>query len=496
MSGPTVGLALIAKDEADNLPRLLASIEGAFDRVVLLDTGSTDDTVKVFQEWARAQAGLTFSVADFIWCDDFAAARRAADSLLVHGAYPCAEPLNDPRPLVDWTSWADGDDTIVGAHNLRALAAQTPPGTNALVFDYLYAVHPETGETICTLKRERLVRASHAGLWAGHVHEAQVIPGTQQLVSPGIAHWRHHKQEVPEAVGKSNGRNLRILRDWVKSEPENARVLAYLGTELALTGKPARVRQSIGYFKRFLKLHTDWDDERAQVCRRLGVALIALERFDEAERYALQAIATSPGWPDSFLTLAEVSLARDQPTKTKVHAERALAMGMPAQSLLILNPMDYAVHPHRLLAGACGGMGQWDDAVRHADVVLAHEPGDVGIQQARASFAESAKKDHTTQTYLLAAKQLVDHDEQTKALMLLTECVPYFVTDHPQIVGARAELRQRLAWLWRPDGYAEHYQTGGSKPEDFHGDEMIEPICQALPRVAFLLHGLQEQVAA
>jgi len=49
---PTVGLAIIARDEQDDLPQLLASVEGHFDQVALLDTGSKDDTVGVFLRWA------------------------------------------------------------------------------------------------------------------------------------------------------------------------------------------------------------------------------------------------------------------------------------------------------------------------------------------------------------------------------------------------------------------------------------------------------------
>ena len=53
--GPSVGLALIVKDGADDLPNLLKSVEGAFDQVVLLDTGSTDQTKSVFRKWAKQE---------------------------------------------------------------------------------------------------------------------------------------------------------------------------------------------------------------------------------------------------------------------------------------------------------------------------------------------------------------------------------------------------------------------------------------------------------
>lgn len=82
-AAPTVGLALIAKDEEEALPGLLASVEGAFDQVALLDTGSTDRTVEVFEEWSAAekvrQPGFISTLGHFEWCDDFAAARNAAD---------------------------------------------------------------------------------------------------------------------------------------------------------------------------------------------------------------------------------------------------------------------------------------------------------------------------------------------------------------------------------------------------------------------------------
>lgn len=49
----------------------LASVRGAVDELIVVDTGSTDDTVAI----ARAAGAQVF---DFLWCDDFAAARNAS----------------------------------------------------------------------------------------------------------------------------------------------------------------------------------------------------------------------------------------------------------------------------------------------------------------------------------------------------------------------------------------------------------------------------------
>jgi hypothetical protein len=108
-----LGLALIAKDEADTLPRLLASIEGAFDEVVLVDTGSTDRTRTVFREWAERRRPATRLPARD---------RRVRVVRRLRRRPPFADSLSS----ADWLSWADCDDEITGAHNIRALAANTP----------------------------------------------------------------------------------------------------------------------------------------------------------------------------------------------------------------------------------------------------------------------------------------------------------------------------------------------------------------------------------
>jgi len=68
---PTISFCLIAKNESANLPRLFESVRGAVDEIVIVDTGSTDDTV------ALAQAAGA-KVAHFPWRNDFAAAKNEA----------------------------------------------------------------------------------------------------------------------------------------------------------------------------------------------------------------------------------------------------------------------------------------------------------------------------------------------------------------------------------------------------------------------------------
>jgi tetratricopeptide (TPR) repeat protein len=467
---PTLGLALIARDEEHQLPRLLASIEGAFDRVVLLDTGSRDKTISVFQKWASAQPDMTFSVGHYVWCHDFAAARAAADEL-----------LGD----VDVTCWADCDDEIIGAQHLRGLAASMGPQLSAMIFDYDYS-HDPHGNLACVLKRERLVRRG-AGVWSGRVHEAQFISGPSHVVDRNLVRWVHHKTLDART---SNLRNLRILRAWCKDEPHNPRVLGYLGTEEAARGQ---YKRAVTYFRRYLKLKTGWDEERAQIHRKLSVSLMVLGRHNEAVQVALAALAVVPDWPDSHLSLAEACYQLGEHDKAVKWCRDVLRLGMP-ESLLILNPLDYTWKPRVVLAAALGAMNRVDEALAVAQEALAIVPDHAELRHHARDWQTTSEREHVANTCVGMAQLLIRCDEQLKARALLEDTVPYFAVDHPAVVSMRSEVRERLLWVSDPESYARHYREGGSRPEDFHTDEQALMVAERLPRAAFLARNIAEMM--
>ena len=66
-----ISACVIAKNEAENLPRWLASMRVFADEMIVVDTGSTDATVEI----ARAGGAR---VCHFDWINDFAAAKNFA----------------------------------------------------------------------------------------------------------------------------------------------------------------------------------------------------------------------------------------------------------------------------------------------------------------------------------------------------------------------------------------------------------------------------------
>lgn len=489
---PTVGLALIARNEQDTLPTLLESIDGAFDRVVLLDTGSTDDTVQVFTAWCNRQAlqrpRFTHQTASYEWRDDFAHARECADRLLLWGDPDADDQTRGAvQPMVEWACWADCDDQIAGAHNLRAIAAQAPPHVAGFVFDYSYA-HDQHGNVICTLRRERLLRAG-VGRWTGRVHEALLFQGEAVPIDPNLCRWVHRK---PARDGEtSNDRNLRILHAWNTEQPDDPRIIGYLGTEHAGRGELA---EAITWFRRYLELKDTWDEERCQIHRKLAACLIDTGQPAEAIEVALQALKVMPSWPDTYLSLAQATQAMGEHGKAVEWAREVLRRGQP-QTLLIINPLDYTLAPRLVLAGSLGELGHIDDALHVCEEALAIVPGHQALVTMRQQLRVLQQRESTASTWCGAAQMLISHDEQLKALRLLEDTCPYWVQDHPRVVALRSQLRERLLpVLADTDSYARAYEGGGVKPEAPVPDDQIAAVCERLPRAGFVARGLAEQL--
>ncbi len=94
-----VSLCMIARNEALTLAKCLTSIADLVDEIIVVDTGSDDDTCAV-----ASQFGAT--VHEFAWVDDFAAARNES---LRHATG-------------DWVLWLDGDEHLDADNRVRLRA--------------------------------------------------------------------------------------------------------------------------------------------------------------------------------------------------------------------------------------------------------------------------------------------------------------------------------------------------------------------------------------
>lgn len=87
---PLFSICIITKNEAEKLKKCLQAAQKLPAEIVVVDTGSTDHTLDIMQEYAHI-------CGHFQWCDDFAKAKNYAVSLASH----------------DWVMILDTDEYII-----------------------------------------------------------------------------------------------------------------------------------------------------------------------------------------------------------------------------------------------------------------------------------------------------------------------------------------------------------------------------------------------
>ena len=197
---PSLSLCMIVRDSSRTLPSCLESIRPWVDEMVVVDTGSVDETPAIVESFG----GRLFH---FSWCDDFSAARN--------------ESLRHAQG--EWIFWMDSDDTIPPecGRKLRRVVLQNSPSH---LLAYVAQVHcpgggengePETDVTV----------VDHV---SSHRFQSAAEPGRS-----GQRHWRPGGRRA--AVACSGARGAHVPRG-----------LAWTGGNALARRSPRRVIGSRG----------------------------------------------------------------------------------------------------------------------------------------------------------------------------------------------------------------------------------------------------------
>lgn len=305
MTQTTLGLAVIARDEERTLPRLLNSCAGAFDEVVLVDTGSTDATVARFHAWAATQEETACRVASFAWIDDFGAARQVA-----------LEALG-----TDWCAWADCDDVLVGAPLLRAAAADAPAAVTALSARYDYA--PAEFSRLV-----RLVRRGQ-GRWRGAIHEALDVEGPVEPIPGDTIRWVHQPLEHDGPKPRMH-RDLEILERLHAEDPADARTAFYL----------AQTHRDVGNRERAVALYEHragldgWDEETFYARFQAGLLMVDHD-WQRAMSSLIAAWEMRPQRMEPVQALSANLRVRGEYETADLFARRGLGVPPPPDDLFV-----------------------------------------------------------------------------------------------------------------------------------------------------------------
>lgn len=270
----TLALVMIVRNEERCIARCLASARDVVGEMIILDTGSTDATVRIAES-------LGARVHHYVWNDDFAAARNAA---LAHSS-------------ADWNLVLDADEWIGNAPGKKLAAALAPlaPFLGALPITNQFDGDGQVQEAVAWIPRilPRGVR------YAGRIHEQPASALPVKRIELPVLHDGYRTDELE----RKRGRNIALLLRALEEAPTDPYMLFQLGVSYGVYGD--YVNAVLRYTQALLFTRKEHGFRHELVVRTM-LAYKEVGQHEAAIQFAESEMANWEHSPDFFFALGEV----------------------------------------------------------------------------------------------------------------------------------------------------------------------------------------------
>ena len=301
-----IALCVIARNEAQNLPRLLESVRDVVSEIVLVDTGSTDETAAIAK---RAGA----RVVAHPWQESFALARNAGLAevrspwVLILDADEALHP--DDRPLLRALP-----DSLTGVEGcfLRVISfVGAAPGPDQ--------VHD------CRLS---LFRNRPEYRFQGAIHE-QILPSiyaadARAVITVAPIRILHYGYLSTGTKSGKRERNLSILQAALTREPDEPFWHYAIAAEWMGEGDFAQALEHLAVAAR---LWSPAFPHHSDVVRKQIICLTELQRMDGAVDLARAGLQLHPAYTDLAFLAGVAELRRHQAAAAREWFARCLELG-------------------------------------------------------------------------------------------------------------------------------------------------------------------------
>ncbi len=265
----------ICKNEERFVERWVSSMSEA-DGIYVLDTGSTDGTVEHLKK-----LGVNVEIKEINpW--RFDSARNLSLSLLPDDADICVCTDLDDVFEVGWRKKAEK----VWGENVGKIQ-----------YPYVWGTDSDGNEGILYISK---MHRRHGYTWRYPIHEAlfwsDEMPEPNTVLEQNIRIF--HKPD-PQ---KSRGQYLPLLQAALESNPQDDRILHYLGREYMYYGKYGK---AIDTLKQHLTV-SSWCEERATSMRFIGNCYTLLNDFNSAKKWYLRSLAEAPHLREAYIDFAKL----------------------------------------------------------------------------------------------------------------------------------------------------------------------------------------------
>ncbi|MFZ7103650.1 MAG: glycosyltransferase [Peptococcaceae bacterium] len=295
-----LSVCMITKDEENNIFRCLKSIKKIADEIVLVDSGSLDNTLEIAQNFKC-------KIIELLWCDDFSFARNIA--------------LDAAQG--DWILVIDADEELTknSADEIRELM------NNAQAEGYYVQIN-NILENGYVLKESavRLFRNRKNYRFSGKVCE-QVLPSIRRTRADSIYnsdqvinHFGYHEEYITEKLS----RKIRILRKELAQDPVNPYLLANSGNVSYLLRDYQR---AINYYQEALINLTGDESYVPVVYRNLALSYLQEHDYEKSELIIKRGLERFKEYTDLYYLYGNLADATGKYEKACNYYEKSLELG-------------------------------------------------------------------------------------------------------------------------------------------------------------------------
>lgn len=378
--GIRISACLITKDESKNLAKCLDSLKGIVDEIVVVDTGSKDDTVKIAKKYGAI-------IGSFDWINDFAAARNHSLSLASG----------------EWALWIDADEQLdpsCAAEFLKGIVRPHIGGYSIEIVNYL----DDSGTTTEFVHSPtRLFRRIEGVEFSQPIHE-QITPSLMSFRMP----WTplpgariHHDGYRQAAIAEKNKvqRTLDILEGVIAKHPDDPFHLFNLANTHFVAADYAKAAEVAQKCVKFMPTSgAEYGHAAFQV---LVTSLDILGRQQEALRACDNCDQTAYSGVVNEYLRASVFLNLGRYPEAMRSCEKCMTLSWPDGCIGDKGIADF--RRHGLHAQLLGCLGKWQESLDGFDDTLSRQPGFRPALMGRAIALENLERfDEAEKDYLAA----------------------------------------------------------------------------------------------
>lgn len=358
----TLSVCLIVKNEEKNLEQCLASVEGLADEIIVVDTGSEDNTVSLAEK-------LGAKVFYFAWDDNFSNARNFALK----------------QATMEWILMLDADEALELADHtaLRDFIRDTKAdGAHFIIHNYMGSM---ISDNVTVHNGLRLIRNNGQYMFRGEIHEQLVrIDGEQYrdkfpVISIKLHHYGYMDQAVLEK--QKRNRNIPLLLKQLERAPENPFTLFNLGNEyLAMSD----FQQALQYYQKAYQGMQVGEAYAPHLIFRIVNCHDHLKQFEAALKYLNIGLEIYPACTDYQYAKGCVLAKLKYPTLAIRAFEKCIEMGEAPQTLRFINNCG-SFRPEISLGELYHQLKDYEKALKHYHNALKLQPNHYGLLYKLAS---------------------------------------------------------------------------------------------------------------